>query len=68
MWHVGWNFARREPELAVQQLVDVTQGVGKSVAELPDGGRRIGVIGQLVLQALLFLQMHWKKKIQNKRE
>lgn len=30
--HVSWNFAGCESELAVQQLVDVAQRVGKSVA------------------------------------
>lgn len=61
--HVGRDFARREPELAVQQLVDVTQGVGKSVAELSDGGGRIGVVRQLVLQALFFLELEQENTI-----
>lgn len=32
VWHVSWNFAGCESELAVQKLVDVTQRVGKSVS------------------------------------
>lgn len=66
--HVGWDFARCETELAVQQLVDVTQGVGKSVVELSAGGGRIGVIRQLVLQAFFFLELEQENTLIRERK
>lgn len=66
--HVSWNFAGRESELAVQQLVDVAQRVGEGVAEPSDGGGRIGVIGQLVLETLFLLWRRWRRRIPSGEE
>lgn len=53
--HVGGDFARREAELAVKQLVDVSQRVGEGVLQLSPRCCTVGPVGQLSLQTLLLL-------------
>lgn len=53
--HVRGDFAGRESKLAVEQLVDIAQRVGKSVLQLSGCGGTVSLIRQLSLQTLLFL-------------
>lgn len=56
MRHVGGDFAGREAELAVEQLVDVAQRVGEGVPQPPAGGAAVRLVRQRPLQPLLFLR------------
>lgn len=53
--HVGGDLAGGEAKLAVEQLVDVAEGVGEGVLQLPASGGAVCLVRQLSLQTLLLL-------------
>lgn len=53
--HVCGDLAGRESKLAVEQLVDVAQGVGKSVLQPSSCGAAVDLKRHFSLQSLLFL-------------